>query len=173
MRRSRLLRRRSTSVSAIVPPCDTRDDMRRPMGRQGERTGSCATRDAAVSFLFPRPRAPMKSALLLALCSSAAGAPAAVAAQASPQIRTASGVIAGLTAPSGIREFRGVPFAAPPVRELRWQPPQPVHSWTGVRAADRFADQCMQARVFSDMVFRNAGTSEDCLYLNVWAPPGA
>ncbi|HEX4683846.1 MAG TPA: carboxylesterase family protein, partial [Gemmatimonadaceae bacterium] len=108
----------------------------------------------------------MKPLILLALSF----APVLAAAQASAQIRTANGVVAGITAPSGIREFRGVPFAAPPVRELRWQPPQPVRDWTGVRPADRFADQCMQARVFSDMVFRNAGTSEDCLYLNVWAP---
>jgi para-nitrobenzyl esterase len=88
-------------------------------------------------------------------------------------VRTANGVVAGLVAPSGVRVFRGIPFAAPPVGDLRWRPPQPAPDWTGVRPADRFAYQCMQARVFGDMMFRNAGMSEDCLYLNVWQPPAA
>ncbi len=88
----------------------------------------------------------------------------------SPHLLTKNGAVAGVVLPSGVRVFKGVPFAAPPVRELRWRPPQPVKSWQGVRAADRFADQCMQARVFGDMMFRNSGVSEDCLYLNVWAP---
>ncbi len=67
-----------------------------------------------------------------------------------------------------MRRFAGIPFAAPPVGLLRWKPPQPAAAWSGGRAAVRFADQCMQARPFSDMVFRNQGTSEDCLYLNLW-----
>ena len=71
------------------------------------------------------------------------------------------------------RSFRGIPFAAPPVRERRWKPPQAVQPWSGVRLADRFADQCLQARVFGDMMLRNAGMSEDCLYLNVWTPTAA
>lgn len=84
---------------------------------------------------------------------------------------TVDGVVEGIMLEGGVRAWRGIPFAAPPVRELRWRPPQPAARWSGVRRADRFADQCMQARVFDDMVFRSAGTSEDCLYLNVWAPP--
>jgi para-nitrobenzyl esterase len=96
-----------------------------------------------------------------------------VAQGAAPRVKTANGVVQGITAASGVREFRGIPFAAPPVRENRWRPPQPAKSWTGVRLADRFADQCMQARVFGDMMFRNSGVSEDCLYLNVWSPAGA
>src|SRR6476646_643417 len=91
----------------------------------------------------------------------------------SPHARTANGTVAGVVLPSGVRAFRGIPFAAPPVRELRWRPPQPAANWQGVRKADRFADQCMQARVFGDMMFRNSGVSEDCLYLNVWSPAGA
>ncbi len=90
-----------------------------------------------------------------------------------PVVRTTGGAVQGITLPSGVRAFRGVPFAAPPVRELRWRPPQPAAKWQGVRAADRFANQCMQARVFADMMFRNSGVSEDCLYLNVWAPADA
>ncbi|MFL5618951.1 MAG: carboxylesterase/lipase family protein [Gemmatimonadaceae bacterium] len=101
--------------------------------------------------------------------ASLAQAPAASA----PRAQTVNGTVVGVTLPSGVKAFRGVPFAAPPVRENRWRPPQPVKSWTGARMADRFADQCMQARVFGDMMFRNSGVSEDCLYLNVWMPANA
>ncbi len=79
-----------------------------------------------------------------------------------------SGRVQGVTLASGIARFAGIPFAAPPVGSLRWKAPQPAASWSGVRRAVHFADQCMQGRPFSDMVFRNSGTSEDCLYLNVW-----
>ncbi|MDF1505190.1 carboxylesterase family protein, partial [Roseisolibacter sp. H3M3-2] len=72
-----------------------------------------------------------------------------------------------------LRALRGVPFAAPPVGGLPRRAPRPAARWAGVRAADRFAHQCMQGRIYDDMVFRSAGTSEDCLYLNVWAPPAA
>jgi para-nitrobenzyl esterase len=106
-------------------------------------------------------------ALLSPLATSAAQGTAA------PRAQTVNGAVAGVTLASGVRAFRGVPFAAPSNRENRWRPPQPVKSWQGVRQADRFADQCMQARVFGDMMFRNSGVSEDCLYLNVWAPANA
>jgi para-nitrobenzyl esterase len=112
----------------------------------------------------------MRTPILLAL---AALTPLVALAQDAPRARTTNGVVVGLNLPDGVRTFRGVPFAVPPVRELRWQPPQPAPSWTGERMADRFAHQCMQARVFGDMMFRNAGMSEDCLYLNVWTPPDA
>src|SRR5690349_5092645 len=95
------------------------------------------------------------------------------ATKGAPRAQTKNGVVQGLARPSGVRSFRGIPYAAPPVRELRWRPPQPATSWQGVRLADRFANQCMQTRPFGDMMFRNAGVSEDCLYLNVWTPPNA
>jgi para-nitrobenzyl esterase len=66
--------------------------------------------------------------------------------------------------------FKGIPYAAPPVGPLRWQPPQPVAKWTDVRQATAFGAQCMQRRQFADMVFRASGVSEDCLFLNVWTP---
>lgn len=92
------------------------------------------------------------------------------AARAADQVRTSSGVVEGTTGKNpGIRVFLGIPYAAPPVGDLRWKAPQPPASWTGVRKADHFGDRCMQARVFDDMVFRDS-MSEDCLYLNVWAP---
>ncbi|MGA2593286.1 MAG: carboxylesterase family protein [Bryobacteraceae bacterium] len=71
---------------------------------------------------------------------------------------------------NGIAAFKGIPFAAPPVGALRWKPPQPVPSWTGVRETVEFGPRCMQTRVYGDMVFRDKGPSEDCLYLNVWTP---
>ena len=86
------------------------------------------------------------------------------------RITTTAGPIEGAGRGDGVRSFKGIPFAAPPVGPLRWQPPQPVAKWTAVRPAAAFGNQCMQRRVFADMVFRAAGTSEDCLYLNVWTP---
>ncbi|HZD52929.1 MAG TPA: carboxylesterase family protein [Woeseiaceae bacterium] len=89
----------------------------------------------------------------------------------SDRVRTTAGMIEGAgMQPSGVRLFRGVPFAAPPVGALRWQPPQPVEKWRGVRKADEFGPRCMQEAVYADMVFRSDGVSEDCLYLNVWTP---
>jgi para-nitrobenzyl esterase len=89
------------------------------------------------------------------------------------QVRTASGLVEGTaTASSPVRTFIGIPFAAPPVGDLRWRPPQPVAPWQGVRPATAFGGRCMQARVYDDMVFRDA-MSEDCLYLNVWTPAKA
>src|ERR1700688_187397 len=87
------------------------------------------------------------------------------------QVRTGTGVVAGTKSVDGkVVIFKGMPFAAPPVGELRWKEPQPVSPWKGVRKATEFGARCMQARIFEDMVFRDAGPSEDCLYLNVWTP---
>jgi len=95
----------------------------------------------------------------------------ATGARAADQVKIASGIVEGTTVPhSNVRAFLGIPFAAPPVGKLRWQPPQPVEPWSGVRKADEFGPRCMQLRVFPDMVFRDKGPSEDCLYLNVWTP---
>jgi para-nitrobenzyl esterase len=71
---------------------------------------------------------------------------------------------------SNVRIFRGIPFAAPPVGDLRWKPPQPVEDWTGPRKAGEFGPRCVQPSIFADMVFRSSGMSEDCLHLNVWTP---
>lgn len=80
-----------------------------------------------------------------------------------------------MTLPSGVNAWLGVPFAAPPLRELRWQPPQPVKPWAGVYHADRFAPQRLQPlrSPRQNHYFGNEATSEDCLYLNVWAPKSA
>lgn len=81
---------------------------------------------------------------------------------AAPTARVEQGVLAG-TVEDGLTIYRGVPFAAPPLGDLRWRPPQPAAKWTGVRAADKFAPQCMQS-------IPGITVSEDCLYLNVWSP---
>lgn len=87
-----------------------------------------------------------------------------------PQVKTANGLLEGVTEASGIRSYKGIPFAQPPVGDLRWKAPQAPQNWTGVRKADKFGPQAMQRFIFSDMVFRSNGKSEDCLYLNVWTP---
>jgi para-nitrobenzyl esterase len=87
------------------------------------------------------------------------------------QVRTEVGVVAGMKSADGkVGIFKGIPFAAPPIGDLRWKEPQPVARWQGVRKATEFGARCMQARIFEDMVFRDSGPSEDCLYLNVWTP---
>jgi para-nitrobenzyl esterase len=92
-------------------------------------------------------------------------------ASAPDRVRMANGMVEGTTVQSsGVRVFKGIPFAQPPVGDLRWKPPQPVKSWKGVRRADRFGPRAMQRPVFGDMNFRSEGMSEDCLYLNVWTP---
>ncbi len=101
----------------------------------------------------------------------ALGLTLAACALAADQVQTASGTVEGFASPDKkVRIFEGIPFAAPPVGTLRWQPPQPVSSWTGVRKATAFGARCMQGRIFKDMIFRDPGPSEDCLYLNVWTP---
>ncbi|HUE42348.1 MAG TPA: carboxylesterase/lipase family protein [Candidatus Sulfotelmatobacter sp.] len=69
-----------------------------------------------------------------------------------------------------ISAFLGVPFAKPPVGDLRWKPPMKPTKWKGVRNATGFGSRCMQGAIYDDMIFRDPGISEDCLYLNVWTP---
>lgn len=88
---------------------------------------------------------------------------------AAPLVKTAAGMLEGVSC-SGIRIFKGIPFAAPPVGSLRWREPQPVQNWTGIRKADKFGPRAMQPPIFADMAFRSDGMSENCLYLNVWTP---
>ena len=87
-----------------------------------------------------------------------------------PIAKTTNGELQGITDLTGVKMFRGVPYALPPVGDLRWTNPQPPKSWKGVRMADKFGPQAMQRPIYSDMIFRSAGKSEDCLYLNVWTP---
>jgi len=86
-----------------------------------------------------------------------------------PQVKTVSGVVEGKQ-DGAVDVFLGIPYAAPPIGELRWKPPAAATKWGGVRKATEFGSHCMQGRVFGDMNFRDAGGSEDCLFLNVWVP---
>ena len=83
---------------------------------------------------------------------------AVFAADSVPTVRIDTGTLSGSRdAKSGLDEFKGIPYAAPPVGSLRWKPPQPVSGWTGVRKADHFGPRCMQRPLYGDMVFRSAG----------------
>jgi len=87
-----------------------------------------------------------------------------------PLVATVSGSVQGTVEASGVHSFKGIPYAAPPVGDLRFREPQPVVAWQGVRKAQAFGPRAMQLPIYSDMKFRSDGVSEDCLYLNVWAP---
>ncbi len=82
-----------------------------------------------------------------------------------------NGTIAGeFDTKSNIKKYLGIPFAKPPVGELRWKAPQPLANWTGVKETKKFGPRAVQAPIFGDMDFKSDGMSEDCLYLNVWTP---
>lgn len=71
---------------------------------------------------------------------------------------------------SGITSFKGIPFAAPPIGDLRWKAPQPVVPWSDVRKADAFGPSPMQDAFWAALMGSAAKIGEDCLYLNVWTP---
>jgi para-nitrobenzyl esterase len=84
-------------------------------------------------------------------------------------VQTSAGPICGVTTGNGVNEWLGVPFAAPPVGALRWAPPQPHAQWATTLEATSFANECLQpAGAKSGPA--PPGSSEDCLYLNVYAP---
>jgi para-nitrobenzyl esterase len=88
-------------------------------------------------------------------------------------VKTADGKVHGkLINDDKVRAFLGMPFAAPPVGDLRWKAPQPVAQWNDVRDATKYGSHCMQV-AFPDMSFQDAGPSEDCLYINVFTPADA
>lgn len=87
------------------------------------------------------------------------------------QVKIEQGLIEGLyDTRSGLQYYLGIPFAKPPVGELRWKAPQPLETWKGVKMTKQFGPRPIQAIVFGDMNSRSNGVSEDCLYLNVWTP---
>ena len=90
-------------------------------------------------------------------------------------VRIDSGRVAGKLLPSGVKAYFGIPYVAAPVRELRWRDPQPMKPWQGVLNADRFGPECIQVlrRKNLNHYFGEEPTSEDCLFLNVWAAPKA
>ena len=98
--------------------------------------------------------------LLVMLLAVLAGGSSLFSASTDP-VRVEGGLVSGTDA-GGVRAYKGIPYAAPPLGDLRWKEPQPVVAWTGVRTADALAHPCMQ------VTKANGEPSEDCLYLNVW-----
>jgi para-nitrobenzyl esterase len=87
------------------------------------------------------------------------------------QLKIENGTIEGnYDTHNGIQRYFGIPFAKPPVGELRWKAPQPLDNWDGIKETKAFGPRPMQTMVFGDMNSRSKGVSEDCLYLNVWTP---
>ena len=108
-----------------------------------------------------------------ALCGALAlGLMAAPAAAQIEQARVTGGTVAGeIVGP--LAEFKGVPYAAPPVGPNRWRAPQPLAPWTGVRQATAFGPACMQGEQLARQMGSKAPLSEDCLYIDVWTPAKA
>jgi len=89
-------------------------------------------------------------------------------------VKTEQGAVHGKLINEGkVRAFLGIPYAAPPVGELRWKAPQPPAKWTGVRDATAFTARCPQWPIWADYIFLDSGPSEDCLHLHVYSPASA
>jgi para-nitrobenzyl esterase len=91
-----------------------------------------------------------------------------------PTVTTAQGKAVGKLVRNGTRKaFLGLPYAVPPVGDLRWKAPRPALSWTGIRDATKFGARCEQWHIWDDYIFQDAGQSEDCLFVNVYTPADA
>jgi para-nitrobenzyl esterase len=91
-----------------------------------------------------------------------------------PKVKIAQGTVQGKWILDGTQQaFLGLPYAAPPIGDLRWKAPQPPSAWTGVRDATNFGGRCEQWHVWNDYIFLDSGPTEDCLYLNVYTPASA
>ena len=112
----------------------------------------------------------MKFVHTLGLLAMAALTASSGWAQNSP-VRLDSGQVTGSTQ-AGVESFKGIPFAAPPVGDLRWRAPQPVKSWSNVHSATAYSADCMQVPFPSDAAPLGTKPAEDCLYVNVWRPAG-
>lgn len=118
----------------------------------------------------------MLASLLLATCLAAPlqAGDKSMQPLAGDPVQTSSGRVAGTRLDSGVKAYLGIPFAAPPVGDLRWAPPQPT-SWSGIYNADRYGPECIQVLRPHDInhYFGEQASGEDCLSLNIWAPAGA
>jgi para-nitrobenzyl esterase len=118
---------------------------------------------------MPRLR---RSARQIALLAALAASSAAIA-RSADEVAIDSGKLKGdYNSDHSVLIFKGVPFAAAPVGDLRWKAPQPAPKWSRVRAADKFGPACLQTDVFGDILqfMRDAKPSEDCLNLTIWLP---
>jgi para-nitrobenzyl esterase len=112
----------------------------------------------------------MPRRLILLLAVALIVVPSALCALNDP-VRVEQGLVSGTTGKSpDVRVYRGIPYAAPPVGDLRWKAPQPAASWTGVREAKEFSHACWQTPYPAASIYQAKlpPLSEDCLYLNVW-----
>jgi len=112
----------------------------------------------------------------LCLAFAAAAAAALGASETRPQVRVRTGILQGVTdASSKVTAYKGIPYAKPPIGDLRWRPPVPAPAWDGVRDAREFGHACLQPPSQPASVYYGsmASMSEDCLTLNVWVPAGA
>jgi para-nitrobenzyl esterase len=108
------------------------------------------------------------AAIVAVLAAAAASTPTPAA---GPALQIEGGQIADvIPESSGIRVFKGIPYAAPPVGELRWKAPQPVHPWKGTRTTTEWGPRCVQSNRLGDLDPLNKRMDEDCLYLNIWTP---
>ncbi|MGA2085457.1 MAG: carboxylesterase family protein [Terracidiphilus sp.] len=115
----------------------------------------------------------LKAICALAMAGLALGLATTVYAD-SLTVKTAQGKVRGKTINDGkVKAFLGLPYAAPPVGDLRWKAPEPPVQWKGERDATKFGAHCAQGHVFDDMIFQDSANSEDCLFLNVYAPASA
>lgn len=114
----------------------------------------------------------LTAAIASACAQPASGQQPAPTAGQPVAVKIDTGALSGRQA-SDINIFKGIPYAAPPVGDLRWRAPRPAAAWTGVREADRFGFDCMQNKPGWDATQSKEPTSEDCLTLNVWAPAAA
>jgi para-nitrobenzyl esterase len=105
----------------------------------------------------------------LAVCMLLSAFAQSVCAATAPTVKTDSGLVSGV-AQADVISFKGIPFAKPPVGDLRWRAPQPVSKWAGVRKAEAYGADCMQLPFPSDAAPLGVTPAEDCLYLNVWRP---
>ncbi len=122
------------------------------------RRGSKHT-DSDTGFRPRRLRPLVLACLALTACTRPANGPV---------VTTEAGALRGVLE-AGVASFKGIPYSAPPVGELRWRAPQPVTPWPGIRAATGYAPHCAQTPS-TFMVIGPGPASEDCLYLNVWTP---
>lgn len=104
------------------------------------------------------------------VCAAGLAFASTAPAQAPKPVHTQAGLVQG-RAEDGLTVYKGIPFAAPPVGDLRWRAPQPLAPWMGVKQADKFAPACIQSPVVMPALgMESYPVNEDCLYLNVWTP---
>jgi para-nitrobenzyl esterase len=115
---------------------------------------------AVVRLIFAPARQPGATIMMIAALGVAAPSIAAI----NEPVNTEAGLVSGVPADDpAVTMFKGIPYAAPPVGDLRWRAPRPVVPWQGIRKADQFGSECLQSDRNSPVV-----GSEDCLFLNVW-----